>query len=440
MNTIQTWTARAGSVTALGAAALLGFAGVAHADFIQDNITDDNKSVVLEAGSGKSGTAGIKLVGNNAQQDPDPGCNIDPGEAPLVLDIHTPVGVTANPDPLSIPKCDTFFYVSFTADSTAVSGNVTVTVESGPAGGGTYISKVDIPILVEQPAAPPAPADIEPPTIRHELRVAGTDTLATKNAADWYNQNLDVDFTCADTGSDIDLNDPEACKGDTTLTDGTDQSVTGTAKDRAGNTATHTVSGINIDTMKPSVEFSGGPAARGEYNYGSVPAAPTCNASDERSGLAGPCVIGGGGTTVGTHTYTATATDKAGNTKTDTLTYTVLPWTLQGFHAPVDKGSTVNTVKGGSTVPMKFEVFAGATELTSTSAVSKFTATKVSCSTTAPLDEIEVVTSGSTALRYDSTGGQFIQNWQTPKTPGTCYQTTVTTEDGSKISALFQLK
>jgi hypothetical protein len=33
--------------------------------------------------------------------------------------------------------------------------------------------------------------------------------------------------------------------------------------------------------------------------------------------------------------------------------------TLKGFYAPVDMGnSVVNTAKGGSTVPLKFEVFA----------------------------------------------------------------------------------
>jgi hypothetical protein len=50
------------------------------------------------------------------------------------------------------------------------------------------------------------------------------------------------------------------------------------------------------------------------------------------------------------------------------------------------------------------------------------------------------VSTGGTSLRYDSTAGQFIQNWQTPKKPGTCYTTTMTTQDGSTISANFILK
>jgi hypothetical protein len=51
-----------------------------------------------------------------------------------------------------------------------------------------------------------------------------------------------------------------------------------------------------------------------------------------------------------------------------------------------------------------------------------------------------LTTTGGTALRYDTSGGQFIQNWQTPKKPGACYTVTMTTIDGGSISADFQLK
>ena len=119
----------------------------------------------------------------------------------------------------------------------------------------------------------------------------------------------------------------------------------------------------------------------------------------------------------------------------------MLAWTPKGFYQPVDMGSAVvNTVKGGSTVPLKFEVFAGSTELTSTSVVKSFMQTKVACETGASADEIEVTSTGGTTLRYDATGGQFVQNWQTPKAPGSCYRVTMTTQDGSTIQANFKLK
>ncbi|WP_020145811.1 PxKF domain-containing protein, partial [Terracoccus sp. 273MFTsu3.1] len=122
--------------------------------------------------------------------------------------------------------------------------------------------------------------------------------------------------------------------------------------------------------------------------------------------------------------------------------FTIAAWTTQGFYQPVDMGSTVlNTVKAGSTVPLKFELFSGSTELTSVSAVKSFGAKQITCGTAPTEDAIEMTTTGGTNLRYDTSGGQFIQNWQTPKaTVGTCYQVTMTALDDSKITAYFKLK
>jgi hypothetical protein len=89
---------------------------------------------------------------------------------------------------------------------------------------------------------------------------------------------------------------------------------------------------------------------------------------------------------------------------------------------------------------MKFEVFAGTRELTSVDAVKSFVVTPVNCVTGSASDAIETTTSGATQLRYDATGGQFIQNWQTPKRAGACYTVAMTTQDGSSLSANFQLK
>jgi hypothetical protein len=122
------------------------------------------------------------------------------------------------------------------------------------------------------------------------------------------------------------------------------------------------------------------------------------------------------------------------------MSYTVQAWSLKGFYAPVDMSGVWNTVKGGSTVPLKFEAFAG-DELTSTSAIKSFTQKLVTCpGGNAITDAVEFVTTGGTSLRYDSTAGQFIQNWATPKQPGACYVVTMTTQDGSFISANFKLK
>ena len=101
-----------------------------------------------------------------------------------------------------------------------------------------------------------------------------------------------------------------------------------------------------------------------------------------------------------------------------------------------------NVIKGGQTVPLKFEVFAGTVELTDTAAVKSFKTQQVVCPSGAGqlFEEVEITTTGGTSLRYDATDGQFIQNWQTPKTSGVCYKATMTTQDGSSLVAYFKTK
>jgi hypothetical protein len=128
----------------------------------------------------------------------------------------------------------------------------------------------------------------------------------------------------------------------------------------------------------------------------------------------------------------------AGNVATETRSYTVLPWTLKGFYQPVDMNGVYNTVKGGSTVPLKFEVFAGSTELTDVADIRSLTFAETTCNANAVTDEIELTATGGTSLRYAD--GQFIYNWKTPKNLGKCYRVTMTTIDSSSLAAYFKLK
>jgi hypothetical protein len=138
---------------------------------------------------------------------------------------------------------------------------------------------------------------------------------------------------------------------------------------------------------------------------------------------------------------TATAYDKADNSKVETRSYEVKAWEMYGFYRPVDMNGVWNTVKGGSTVPLKFEVFAGSLELTDPSViVQPLLATRVACSTGATDAIEELAAAGSTVLRYDTTDGQFIYNWKTPRSPATCYKVTMSSTSGSSLTAYFQLK
>jgi hypothetical protein len=261
------------------------------------------------------------------------------------------------------------------------------------------------------------------------------------NANGWNNTNVTVSFSGTDGLSGIDY----CAAAEVLSSEGAGQSASGTCTDMAGNISSPAaVSGINIDKTAPNVSLVGGPANGGTYYFGFVPSAPTCSANDGLSGLDGFCSVGGYGTALGSHTVTASATDKAGNSASASATYTVLAWTLNGFYQPVDMSTPTtlvyNTVRNGSTVPLKFEVFAGSTELTDVANVKSLMYAQTSCDANATTDDIETLATGNTVLRYDTVAGQFVYNWKTPATAGKCYRVTMTTQDGSSLVAYFKLK
>jgi hypothetical protein len=278
--------------------------------------------------------------------------------------------------------------------------------------------------------------------------ISGAASPAVDGSNGWYKTAPTVTFTCGDGLSGVAsciVDGSSPASASVTLGESSSaQTVGGTATDNAGNIEAASVAGLRVDLSNPATPTwaSGGISDGGSYYFGSVPAAPGCQSSDAISGLR-DCLVSGRLLTVGTHTLTATATDNAGRTSTATRSYTVLAWTLNGFYSPVDMSGAThvwNTVKNGSTVPLKFNVFAGSTELTSTSVVNQpLKAVGITCDA-GTADDIELLATGGTSLRYDSTSGQFIYNWQTPKKPGACYIVTVSMQDDSSISAYFKLK
>lgn len=256
------------------------------------------------------------------------------------------------------------------------------------------------------------------------------------NSSGWYNTDVTATFSATDLVSGPAMPTQRV----TSSGEGADVKVESPAfSDNAGNITPKgaVTKTFNIDKTAPTVSFD---SIVADSYFGSTAAKPTCTASDSGgSGLAGSCTVDGYDTKTGTHTLTATAIDVAGNKTVVTQSYTVKAWTLKGFYQPIDMGNVVNTVKNGSTVPAKFEIFAGDTELTDPSA-AKFAIKPVSCSPLSVMDDIEITATGNTSLRYDSVSGQFIYNWKTPAMAGSCYTLTMTANDGNSISANFKLK
>ena len=98
--------------------------------------------------------------------------------------------------------------------------------------------------------------------------------------------------------------------------------------------------------------------------------------------------------------------------------FTILPssfFTIDGFFEPVSMAAGVyNTVKGGSTVPLKFKVYVRQGTLEDGYWRGEVVPS-LRGSTAASLvaeDPVDFVTTGGTSLRYDSTLGGFVQNWQ----------------------------
>jgi predicted extracellular nuclease len=140
------------------------------------------------------------------------------------------------------------------------------------------------------------------------------------NAAGWNNTAVTVSFTCVDPLSAI----VGGCPPPVTLgTEGADQGVSQTVTTEGGLSLSAEVENIDIDLTNPTVTYTGGKASYQVDEQVSI----TCAAADALSGVAsttcanvkGPAYSFG----LGPHTFSASATDKAGNTAGGSVTFTV---------------------------------------------------------------------------------------------------------------------
>ena len=113
-------------------------------------------------------------------------------------------------------------------------------------------------------------------------------------------------------------------------------------------------------------------------------------------------------------------------------------WPFEGFLSPVDNNSVLNMTKAGSAVPVKFRLGGdrGLNILAANSPSSK----KVTCSTTAVVDELETTATASvSSLQYGANTYTYV--WKTDKSwVGTCRMFVLTLTDGTVHTALFKFK
>ena len=123
----------------------------------------------------------------------------------------------------------------------------------------------------------PINIDRTPPTI------SGSRSPAA-NPNGWNNTDVTVSFACSDALSGLAAGSPPP---DTILGEGANQSVTKSCADNAGNSASATVSGINIDKTPPSLACRITPERLWRPNHQMVPVNALVNVADLLSGPTG---------------------------------------------------------------------------------------------------------------------------------------------------------
>jgi len=266
--------------------------------------------------------------------------------------------------------------------------------------------------------------DAAAPTIIFDSRTA-------PNAAGWNKTNVTVNWNCSDAMSGA----VSSSVSQTVSSEGADQSANGTCTDNAGNTASDTQGGISIDKTAPTLAPTVSPNP--VFLNGSATA--DANAADTLSGIASQSCDAPNTATVGSKSLNCTATDNAGNTASATANYRVI-YDFAGFFQPVDNLPTINEVKAGQAIPIKFSL--NGYQGLAIFAAGYPASAAIACSANEPGSVIEEIANpGSSGLSYSAGTDQYNYVWKTDKSwKGTCRMLVVRFIDGSEYYAKFRFK
>jgi hypothetical protein len=224
-------------------------------------------------------------------------------------------------------------------------------------------------------------------------------------------------FTCADKGAntvhvtaDDGHGNTAGCDATVTVVDDTPPVITQCATDK------------NIQAICPTLV----PNLTGE-----VTATDNCGPVTVTQTPAAGTQVGVGDTVVTLHVK-----DASNNESTCTATLHVT-YNFTGFFPPVDNIPTLNRVKAGQAIPIKFSlgcnqglnIFASGFPISGT----------IQCNNQDPIDDVEqTVNAGGSSLQYDPVANQYIYVWKTDKSwAGSCRQLTLKLADGTYQYAFF---
>jgi len=113
------------------------------------------------------------------------------------------------------------------------------------------------------------------------------------------------------------------------------------------------------------------------------------------------------------------------------LHYGPATYDFSGFFRPVDNLPTVNTMRAGRAVPIKFSL--GGDRGLDIFATGSPSSRAISCQTGAPVDAIEetIAGAGQSSLSYDAASGQYTYVWKTESSWRGCRELSLAFNDGS---------
>jgi hypothetical protein len=257
-----------------------------------------------------------------------------------------------------------------------------------------------------------------------------TSRTPAANAAGWNNTNVTASYTAADALSDL----ASPATGSYVFSaEGMALAHTFTVSDKAGNTASATVGGVNIDKTAPTV------VAVVEPNPVILngAATATATATDTLSGVQAQSCPSVDTSAVGAKTLTCSAIDNAGNIGIGVAQYSVLyAWT--GFLQPINDtahqiGTTQSKFKAGQTVPAKFLLRDADGNVVQQTGNPGFlrSGNLGACATYATPEEVEVLSPDVVPVfKWD--GAQYHFNWSTKGLSSGVYRISAKLDDGTQ--------
>jgi hypothetical protein len=272
--------------------------------------------------------------------------------------------------------------------------------------------------------------------------------ITSPNSKGWYNADIVVHFVTFDALAGIGTSQTDVLLSN----EGAGQSATGTVTDKADNSASFTVSGINIDKTAPvvtiNIPFDGNVYI---LNQKVLADWTTTDAISDIASVTG--IVASGSpidtNTIGSKIFKVTATDNADNIVEKIVIYTVQysqasgRKILQPLQQVSGPSELTKAYKLGNTLPVKFQLsdYNGAFVGTAKVIIAVYKA-----SGTVDLnDPLTVLDSGlsndnDNIFRYDPAAQQYIYNLNTKNLAVGTFKIVVTLDDDTQIVTYFGLR